>query len=300
MTTVLVVGIAVVDFIFTVESFPTTADKFRADGAEVVGGGCAANAAVAISRLGGRAQLGARVGEDLIGDLIVSGLDAEGVQTDLIHRAPGARSSFSSVYVDRSGERQIVNFPGAGLGENAAWMEGPPTVDAVLADTRWTSGAVRALDIALEQGVPGIVDGEAPIDPAVVERASHIAFSVQGLRSLTTATAPAEGLEEIRPSLGGWGCVTDGENGVFYTGANGIEHIPAFTVEVVDTLAAGDIWHGAFALQLAAGEDEETAIRFANAVAALKCTRPGGRAGTPNRAEVNAFLLDPSGSREEP
>jgi len=299
MTAVLVVGVAVVDFIFTVESFPSTADKFRAEGAEVVGGGCAANAAVAISRLGGRAQLGARVGDDLIGDLIISGLDAEGVETDLIHRASGARSSFSSVYVDRKGERQIVNYRGDGLGDHAAWMEGPSRVDAVLADTRWTSGAHKALDIAREQGIPAIVDAEAPMDAAIVERASHSAFSVQGLQSLTTATTPAEALEEIRPSLGGWGCVTDGENGVFYTGPNGIEHIPAFTVDVVDTLAAGDIWHGAFALQLAEGEDEKTAIRFANAAAALKCTRPGGSAGTPNRADVNAFLLDAARSRVE-
>ena len=292
MTAVFVVGVAVVDFIFTVDGFPTTADKYRAEDAQVVGGGCAANAAVAIARLGGRAGLAARVGDDLIGDLIFSGLDAEDVETDLIHRAPGARSSFSSVYVDRNGQRQIVNFPGDGLADEAAWMVRPPDVDAVLTDTRWTSGAVKALDRARAQGIPGIVDGEAPIDPAILARASHVAFSVQGLQSLTTATEPREALEEIRSDLPGWGCVTDGENGVFFTGSNGIEHIPAFDVEVVDTLAAGDIWHGAFALRVAEGEDERTAITFANAAAALKCTRNGGRSGCPVRAEVNDFLIE--------
>lgn len=299
MTSLFVVGVAVVDFIFTVDGFPTTADKYRADEARVVGGGCAANAAVAITRLGGRASLAARLSDDLIGDLIISGLDAEQVETDLIHRTPGARSSFSSVYVDHKGQRQIVNFPGDGFDDEAAWMERPPQVDAVLTDTRWTSGAVKALDIARAQGIPGIVDGEAPIDPAILARASHVAFSLQGLRSLTSATAPVEALEEIRRDLPGWCCVTDGENGVFFTGPSGIEHIPAFDIEVVDTLAAGDIWHGAFALQVAEGEDEHTAITFANAAAALKCSSNGGRSGCPVRAEVNDFLIADSRLRAQ-
>jgi len=294
MTAVLVVGVAVVDFIFTLDGFPTTADKYEADDAYVVGGGCAANAAVAITRLGGRAHLAARIGRDVIGDLIISGLEDERVETDLIQRTPGARSSLSSVYLDREGHRQVVNFAGDRLADEAAWMVRPPPVDAILTDTRWTNGAVKALDTALLQGIPGIVDGEAPIDPVILERASHIAFSLQGLQSLTSATAPGEALEEIRCDLSGWACVTDGENGVFFTGSNGIEHVPAFDVEVVDTLAAGDIWHGAFALRVAEGDDERTAIRFANAAAALKCTTGGGRSGCPGRADVNDFLMDDS------
>ena len=291
MTKIFVVGIAVVDFIFDVEDFPRTADKYRAHAAHIVGGGCAANAAVAITRLGGRASLTARLGDDLIGDLILSGLEAEQVETDLIVRAAGATSSFSSVYVDRDGERQIVNFPGDGLSDEVAWEELPPDLDAVLTDHRWTSAAVKALDIARERGIPGIVDGEASIDPAILERASHIAFSVQGLRSLTKAAEPRQALEEIRRDVPGWVCVTDGENGVYFASADGIEHISAFDVEAVDTLAAGDIWHGAFALSLAEGADERTAITYANAVAALKCTKSGGRSGCPGRAEVNKFLV---------
>ena len=64
----------------------------------------------------------------------------------------------------------------------------------------------------------------------------------------------------------------------------------------VDTLGAGDVWHGAFALRLAEGADELTAIRFASAAAALKCTRPGGRMGAPSRAEVAAFLKERNGN----
>jgi sulfofructose kinase len=61
-------------------------------------------------------------------------------------------------------------------------------------------------------------------------------------------------------------------------------------VQVVDTLGAGDVWHGAFALGLAEGMDESTAVRFASAAAALKVQRRGGRAGAPCRAEVEELL----------
>jgi sulfofructose kinase len=67
-------------------------------------------------------------------------------------------------------------------------------------------------------------------------------------------------------------------------------HEPAFPVTVVDTLGAGDVWHGALALALGEGQGARAAIRFASAVAALKCTRFGGRTGTPTRAEAEAFL----------
>ena len=68
--------------------------------------------------------------------------------------------------------------------------------------------------------------------------------------------------------------------------------MPGYRVEAVDTLGAGDVWHGAFALKLAEGATETDAIRFASAVAAIKCTRRGGRAGTPTRAETEHFMKE--------
>jgi sulfofructose kinase len=89
--------------------------------------------------------------------------------------------------------------------------------------------------------------------------------------------------------LSAWACVTDGEHGVFVAGGG---HVPALPVQAVDTLGAGDVWHGAFALRLAEGAEETEAIRFANAAAALKCARPWGREGCPTRAETEAFLKE--------
>ncbi|PRY24266.1 sulfofructose kinase [Aliiruegeria haliotis] len=292
MSDVLVLGMAVVDFVMSMQSLPTEATKYRADKARIVGGGVAANAACAIARLGGAATLGARLGDDPLGDLILADLQKDGVDTTLVHRTPDGRSSFSSVYVDAAGERQIMNFRGEGLTETTGWISEAPRSRAVLVDTRWTEGAAAALDLARDWDVPGIVDGEAPLDPVLMEKATHLAFSRQGLRSVTGTGAIDAGLEMLARRYGNWICVTDGANGVFYTTPNGIAHIPAFRVEVVDTLGAGDVWHGAFALSLAEGAGEPDAVRFANAAAALKCMTFGGRAGTPDRSAVQTILKE--------
>ena len=292
MSDVLVIGVAVVDFVFAVDGLPDRPAKYRAKGAEIVGGGCAANAAVAVARLGGRARIGARLGDDPMGDLIVDELAAEGVDTTLVQRTPGARSSFSSVFVDAGGERQIMNFRGEGLTAGTGWIRSAPRCAAVLADTRWTGGAVEALRLARDWGVPGVVDAEAPMDHEVLTEASHVGFSRDGLLSYASGGDLQAALARADAALPGWVAVTDGAKGTWHIDGGTPVHTPAFPVEAKDTLAAGDVWHGAFALALAEGQGEAGAVRFANAAAALKCMTFGGRKGCPTRAELDRFLKE--------
>ncbi|RYH08622.1 PfkB family carbohydrate kinase [Tropicimonas sp. IMCC6043] len=290
MSDVLVLGMAAVDFVLGIDEFPSEPTKYRARSADIVGGGPAANAAVAIARLGGHPSFVGRLGDDPLADIVLADLEAAGVSTDHVHRTPGGRSAFSSVLVDTNGERQVVNFRGEGLTEDADWIAALPRADAVLVDTRWPDGAAAALARARAWDVPGIVDGEAPIDPRLVAEASHLALSRQGLASLVPGEDLADALATLAARRPGWSCVTDGANGIWFTDGGGIAHLPAFRVDTVDTLAAGDVWHGAFALALAEARPEREAIRFANATAALKCMRFGGRSGTPDRATVETFL----------
>ncbi len=286
MARVLCVGSSVVDFVFRLDALPSRPEKLRASEARMVGGGCAANAAVAVARLGGEAWLAARLGDDAIGRMVVDGVEAEGVDCALVRLTPGGRSAFSSVYVDADGERQVVSFRGERLDDSPDLIAGAPPVDAVLADTRWVPGNLAALELARARGIPGLLDAEAPIDPALLATASHVAFSRQGLGSLADGS-PAEALAAL--DLAAWACVTDGAEGVHVRGG---PHIPAPRIDPVDTLGAGDVWHGAFALRLAEGAEEGEAIRFANAAAALKCTRAWGREGCPTRAETDLFLKE--------
>lgn len=290
----LVTGVAVLDFVFQLDALPQRPEKYRARDAAIVGGGCAANAAVAVARLGGEAMLASRLGADAVGGLIAADLVAEGVDCHLARRFGGFRSSISAVFVDGKGERQIVNFRDETLSFDATWLADalPEGCDAMLADSRWPQGAKVTMAAARARGIAGVMDAEAPVAEAAdsLALASHIAFSAQGLRDHTGEGDLEEALFKAAARLDAWLCVTDGANDVIILDRGKIVRVPTFGVDTVDTLGAGDVWHGAFALRLAEEAGETEAVRFANAAAAIKSTRFGGRAGTPTRAETQAFL----------
>jgi sulfofructose kinase len=293
MAGVFCLGIATLDYVYSVETMPTRGEKYRSQDLAVVGGGCAGNASVAIARLGGRSWLATRLADDLTGDRIVADLAAEGVETGFAYRAPGLRSPVSAILVDAAGERMVISYSDPAMPVDTGWLPTrlPDGAGAVLADTRWGEGALAALELARTAAVPGVLDADRkPPHPDLVATASHVAFSAQALRELSGEDDPRLGLAKIARDAGTWLAVTLGREGVLFVEEGAIAHIPAFAVEAVDTLGAGDVWHGAFALALAEGQGARAAIRFASAAAAIKCTRFGGRAGAPTRQEVDAFL----------
>jgi sugar/nucleoside kinase (ribokinase family) len=120
--------------------------------------------------------------------------------------------------------------------------------------------------------------------------ASHVVFSAEGLRATAGNDNLGRALVDVSKRTTAFLAVTDGRNDVLWLDAGELRQFPAFAVDVVDTLGAGDTFHGAFALMLAEGADVRAATRFAAAAAALKCTRYGGILAAPTRAEVAAFL----------
>ena len=296
MSVVLVVGVAVMDFVFFVDKMPAKPEKYRARDAAITGGGCAANAAFGIARLGGTARLAGRLGDDAVADLIQSDLREAAIDISGLRRHAGHRSSFSSVYVDRAGERQIMNFRDQNLPRSADWLREIDLSDvaAVLADTRWAEGATEAMRIARERGIPGVLDAEAPFDGSeeAVRLASHVAFSAQGLRAYAGGEDIIDGLRRHVVEPHQFVCVTNGSGDVIWRTERDSGAISTFHVSAVETLGAGDLWHGAFALRLAEGASEANAIQFANAAAALKCARTGGRESYPTLDEVETFLLE--------
>lgn len=293
----LCVGHAVQDFVFSVSEIPTTAAKHRATAFASVGGGPAATAAVCIARLGGTALLAARVGDDAIADLIRAELEGYGVDCGHLRRMPGCGSSLSAVFVDQRGERLIVNHLDPKLPTMADWLPSPTVLgcSAVLADTRWPEGALAALAKARDADLPAVLDADQPIpsDGRLLDTATHVAFSQDALADYTGEADPVRGLRAA--GLSNWCCVTVGVHGVHVL-ENGVHmHVPGHPVPVVDTLGAGDVWHGAFALALAEGQPEMAAVRFASAAAALKVQRAGGRRGAPDRPELDRILSSTSG-----
>ena len=294
MANVLCIGHAVQDFVFSVDDMPTEADKYRASGFEAPGGGPAATAAVAISRLGGTARLAARVGDDLLANIIVAELESYGVDCTLVRRMAGRSSSVSAVLVDNSGERLIVNYLDASMEADPEWLHAyaPLDVGAILTDTRWPEGALLGLNLAKRNDLPAILDADVPVpaDGELVKAATHVAFSASGLTDFSGIEDVEAALRIVDERTEAWCCVTLGSQGTLAIEDGELTHLPAFDVDVRDTLGAGDVWHGAFALALAEGESTGEAINFASAAAALKVKNGGGRAGCATRSDVERFL----------
>lgn len=288
------IGIAVQDRIYYTNQLPSTSGKFVANNYKEVGGGPAATAAVAIAKLGRDVDFIGRLGDDFIGKAIIAELNQYNVNTNLTKIYQNANSSQSAIIVDLQGERLILNYPSPDLLTSTEWLEHIDfsQYDAILCDVRWHQGALYALTKARELGIPSILDADmTPQDiTPLVELAEYSIFSEPGLIKLTAETDINLALKKAASISSHHIYVTLGDKGCSYIKDNHIIHYPGFKVKVVDTTGAGDVFHGAFTFAVANNFPYDRLIPFANAVAALKCTAPGGRKGIPTIESVMQFL----------
>lgn len=295
-TRLIMVGHAALDRIYRVEAFPREPTKVRAIESIEVGGGMAANAAVAAARLGAKVELWSRVGDDNAAAIIKAGLKAEKVDVRYVESFEDARSSTSAIIVDDRAERLVVGMRDTSMPSSTSWLplERIGKANAVLVDLRWIEASRVVLEHARKAGVPTVLDadlGAREALPELLAIADYAVFSAPALRELyregddtaKLAQALALGPRHVGVTLG-----ADGYVWIDADGTRGSQ--PGFAVDAVDTTGAGDAFHGAFTLALAEGLAIAECARRASAVAAMKCTRLGSRAGLPTRDELEAFL----------
>jgi sulfofructose kinase len=293
---ILCAGIAVQDIIMRVEAFPAPGTKVAASDFIVTGGGCAANAAVAVARLGGRTTFAGPLGseDDAVSTRIVADLGKEGIDCAGVVRIAGATASVSLILLDAQGEKSIATRRGTGLGEalpkNADRLVAD--ADAVLVDNRFPDFVAAVCRAARARGIPVVIDLDQATraDDPLLALGSHVIASAEALGGTTGEADFGAALARLADHVDGFVAVTDGPNGVTWREHGTPRHVPAFQVRAIDTLAAGDVFHGGFTLALAEGRDIENCLRFGAAAAALKCTRFGGADEAPRRADVDAFL----------
>jgi sugar/nucleoside kinase (ribokinase family) len=284
------------DIVMRVDTFPAPGAKVAASDFIVTGGGCAANAALAVSRLGGRAAFAGPLGGD--GDpvsvRVLGELQAEGVDCSGVERVTDGTASVSLILLDTHGEKSIATRRGVGLAhvlpENADSLV--VDADAVLVDNRFPDFVTAVCRAARARKLITVIDldlATRPDDP-LLALGTHVIASAEALRATTGETDFDAGLNRLAAHASGLLGVTDGPNGVYWREQDSFRHMPAFTVPATDTLGAGDVFHAAFTLALAEGQTLSEALRFASAAAAIKCTRFGGAAGAPRRAQVDTFL----------
>jgi len=288
------------DILALVGRYPEADGKEEVLALEEQGGGPVATALVALARLGVPCRFHGVVGDDAAGDDIRRSLVSEGVDVaGLVTRCNASSQKAFIAVEERSGRRTIFwkRPTGAPLQPEdlgAEWLEGCRFLHL---DGLMTEVSLYGARQARGCGIPVMLDA-GRMRPGMREAARKCDYLVAGeqfARDLGWDGTPAgfPGLaERLGPPVV---TVTRGERGSITWSAEGVMEVPAFEVAVVDTTGAGDVFHGGYIYGLMQGEGLRDAIRFASAVAALKCTRLGGRTGIPALPEVRRFLAERGG-----
>jgi sulfofructose kinase len=233
------------------------------------------------------------VGDDVIGEMLLGELRAEGVDTNEAIRISGASTAFSSILIDSQGERLVVPYFDPRLLATASRLPLHTIQEAsvVLSDVRWPDATVAAFRTAREQGVESVLDADiagADVLWRLAPLADHVLFSELALSSLIGQHAPLAALAMIAERLPDAKVigVTLGDKGAAVRYGSQSQMYPGIAVNCVDTLGAGDVWHGTYCYALAKGLDVSQRVALANLAAAMKCEKPWGRLGAPTLAEL--------------
>ncbi len=294
-------GLSTIDILIRLGSMPSWTNGGNMDELRLDGGGPVGTALVAASRLGARTGYIGTRGNDELGDLKLLYLSRDGVDTSRIVTRPFPETQLVVVYVQSdTGERVFSfadNFSSQDLlipeldqayltSADFLHLDGYCHVEASIAAIDWMHAAGK--QVVLDAGRTDGAISEKMV--RLVEKTDYLicgsgfGASLTGKKDLFNA---GEAILKLGPEVV---VQTEGDKGSYTTSKDTRFHTPAFAVEVVDTTGAGDVFHGAYLVGLLKGWPLDKIAVFSSAVAALKCTRLGGRKGSPYLHEVLDFL----------
>jgi sugar/nucleoside kinase (ribokinase family) len=288
-------GLNSVDFLCVVPEFPTQNSKMKILRFSKQGGGQVATALVALSRWNIRVKYVGKIGGDELGQFSLTALREEGVDISSVTIEPSATNQYAMILVDGpSGERTIL----WDRDERLMYREGELRKKDICSgkilhlDGHDARAALQCARWAREEKIPTVIDLDK-VDPLTSELIKEIDFVVTSARFPTLFTGISDrekALIELQKHTPGFLCATLGHEGAV-TFVNGeLVYAKGFEVRTVDTTGAGDVFHAGFIYGLLENWEIEEILRFANAVAALKCRDLGGRKGIPTLDEVQKFL----------
>jgi sulfofructose kinase len=290
------VGYSSVDYLGIVDKYPPPEDvKMPMSEFTKQGGGPVATALVALSRLGATTAFVGKMGDDEFGTFMKDQLEKEKVDTTQVITEPGKSSQFAFIIVDQAtGKRTILWSQSEVSPLRASEMDREfitsgrmlhldgLQMEAGLEAARWAKEADMTVILDGDTVRPGIDELICFTDVLITSRDFAIQFTGEedperGLRKMHSM-----GPQIVGTTLGTDGCILLWEDSILRK--------PAFKVDAVDTTGAGDVYHGAFIYGLLQNWSLEKTAEFANAVAAMKCRKLGGRSGIPSLSEAMAFL----------
>jgi sulfofructose kinase len=285
------VGVITVDTIALVDKYPSADERVVAQEISRAGGGPAAVAAVALSRLGIKSAIVGTIGDDADGKEVLRIFEKEGVDTSGI--SIGVSATAGSVIVASK------EHSARAISTRQPMVQAPINESAkkLIAQAQWVHvdhvGINRLAELGISRGNGPLISFDAgygveTFDPITIDlfvpTDRQMALRYPGI-DLAVA------LENDSMKAGNTVVATQGSAGsAGFSPETGLVTAPGFTVDVMSTLGAGDVFHGALVAQLIHGFPLQAAMRRANAVAALSCTGLDGQSKIPTTTELDAYL----------
>ena len=299
---IVVVGSINMDLVVVAPALPKPGETVMGDGFATLPGGKGANQAVAAARLGADVRMIGRVGDDVFGPMLLENLQANGVDVSDVVTTPGMSSGIAVILLDDERQNYIVGIYGANMACDEIQVEAASRAldgaDALLLQMEIPFDvSLDAARVACQMGVRVIYD---PAPPSEIPLSSYGDFDIiapnQSEAEVLTGVvvndtgSAYEAARILRERGANTVLIKLGEHGVVYTAEEGVGYVPAFDVDAIDTVAAGDGFAGALAIALSEGQPIECALRFASAAGALVVTKRGAQDAMPHRAEVERLL----------
>ena len=291
-------GLNSVDLLCVVPEFPTLNSKMEILQFSKQGGGQVATAMVALSRWGVKTKYIGKVGGDELGQFSLHSIREEGVDVSSVTIEPKASNQFAIIIVDSvSGERTIL----WDRDERLMYREGELRKEEICSgkllhlDGHDLRAAIQCAKWAKGEGIPTVIDIDK-VEPLTFELIREIDFVITSSRfpALFTGISDREkAFLELQKHTSGFLCATLEDEGAMALINGEILHVKGFKAKAVDTTGAGDVFHAGFIYGLIQNWEIVEILKFANAVAALKCRDLGGRRGIPTLEEVQKFLNPP-------
>lgn len=298
-----VVGSFVMDMVARMERFPQAGETMIGQSVQYFPGGKGANQCVAAARLGGKVRMVGMLGQDAYGQQFRQILAEDGIGDSCVFGCP-MPTAVAQVQIDGQGQNRIVVIPSA---NHAFGFEELDRVDELLRQSRLVVLQLEMrLDVTMQiirrchhYGVPVVLNPApaVPLESEILEKVTYLTPNETELAILSGM--PTDTLEQQKAAarhlneMGVRTCVaTLGEGGALVSTLEEQYVVPAYRVDAVDTVAAGDSFNGALAVAITEGKPLREAVRFANAMAALTVQVSGAIPSLHTRAQVEAFLAE--------
>jgi ribokinase len=297
-----VLGSLNMDMVTRTLRFPSSGETIKGLSFKIFPGGKGANQAVALARLGAQVKMLGALGDDLLGSMYLKTLKAEKIDIQDIKILENQSTGTASIEVSQTGENRIIIVPGAN-----DFIE-----DALIARIQDLSESInmlllqleiplvatlKAVKVATSLGIPTLLDPAPAQDlPAELYKIIDIITPNETEAGLLTGkdTKSETGIKQAIKNLHSKGVKTViikvGAKGAWVSDSRSITHVPSFTVDAIDTVAAGDSFNAGLAFALGRGNTLIQAVRFANATGALSTTKEGAQSAMPSFSEVERFL----------